>query len=118
MYNIVDHNATRKRLPQVPPVPLKIVLTLGLLSVSSLTAGQLSRDLQGLPPGGAVNIIVQFKNPPAAVDLAAIAQLGGTQKRTFPNIRAGLFTVPAVALRGLSSIPNVAYISPDRKLGG
>jgi hypothetical protein len=72
----------------------------------------LSGDLQGLPPQAAVDIIVQFKNPPAAVDLAAIAQLGATLKRTFPNIRAGLFKVPAAALRGIAANPNVVYISP------
>src|SRR5439155_621836 len=118
MYSNVDRNATRKRLPQVPPGRLKIVLTLGLLSVSSLIAGQLSGDLQGLPPQAAVDVIVQFKLPPAAVDLAAITHLGGTLKRTFPNIRAGLFTVPAVALRGIVANPNVIYISKDRKLAG
>src|SRR6266446_4304949 len=120
MYKNVDHNATRTRLPQAPPGRLKIVLTLGLLSVSSLIAGQLSGDLLllELPPQAPVDIIVQFKNPPAAVDLASITHLGGTLKRTFPNIRAGLFTVPKVALRALAGIPNVAYASPDRKLAG
>jgi serine protease AprX len=118
MYSNADHDATWARQPQSLPGRLKIVLTIGLLSVSSLIAGQLSGDLQKLPPGAAVTIIVQFKNPPAAVDLAAITQLGGTLKRTFPNIRAGLFTVPAAALRGIAANPNVTYISPDRRLAG
>jgi serine protease AprX len=100
------------------PVKLKLFITLGVLCASSLMGATLSHDLQGLPAGSSVDVIVQFTAPPSASDFAAIAAAGGNLKKRFSNIRGGLFTVPAAALHGIASNPRIFYISPDRKLSG
>src|SRR5437660_540664 len=97
----------------------KLLLTFGLLIIPGLmAAGKVSRDLQTAPPAGVVDVIVQFKNPPSAADVTSIVRLGGKQKKSFPKIRGGLYTLPTAALQALSANPNVTYISPDRKLAG
>lgn len=108
----------RRQAGQRVPVKLKLSITLGLLCASSLMGAKLSNDLQRLPPGSSVDVIVQFTAPPSANDFAAIAAAGGNLKKRFPNIRGGLFTVPAAALHGIAANPRIFYISPDRKLSG
>src|SRR5260221_7370029 len=100
------------------PVKLKLSITLGLLGASSLMGAKLSHDLQNLDPRSSVDVIVQFTAPPSDSDFAEIARGGGRLKKQFPNIRGGLFTVPAAALHGIANNPRISYISPDRKLSG
>lgn len=96
-----------------------LFLCAGLLPFRcSLAEGRLSNDLQHVPAGTVLDIIIQFRLSPSAADIAEISQSGGSIKRSLPNIRGGLFTVPAAALEGIAHNPNVAYISPDRKVSG
>ena len=119
--NNADHDIRNRQDygPQRSLAWLRFFLTFGLLSVASLMAGgKLSPDLDGLPQGAALDVIVQFTRPPSAANLMLIRQMGGSVKRTFPNIPGALITLPAAALNGIAANPNVKYISPDRKLGG
>jgi hypothetical protein len=45
-------------------------------------------------------------------------KLGGLLKQAFDNIHGGLFTLKAGQLNAIAANPNVAYISPDRKVTG
>src|SRR3954466_269082 len=81
------------------PFPIRLCITVGLLSSSGLMgAKNWSSDLTALPPSSSVDVIVQFRNPPTTLDLAAITHAGGTHRTTFKNIRGALFTIPVGAL--------------------
>ncbi len=98
---------------------LTFLLMLGPFSVSTLmAANKLSADLQALPPAASVDVIVQFTHPPSAADLTAANRAGGLLKRSFQSIHGALFTLRAGQLNALAANPNIAYISPDRKVTG
>jgi serine protease AprX len=101
------------------PALLKLLLTLGLFSVSSLVAAnKVSAELHGLPPAASVDVIVQFTHPPSAADLKAVDHAGGVLKHSFQSIHGALFTLKAGQLNAIAANPNIAYVSPDRKLSG
>src|SRR5262245_28446480 len=83
------------------------VLIIGAVAVSPVLAGQLSPDVSDLPSGSVVDVIVQFRQPPAASDLAAMTSHGGRLKKTFKHIPGIVITVPAAALKGIAANPNV-----------
>src|SRR4051794_13951942 len=96
---------------------LKLLLTLGLLSVSSLMAGnKLSMDLQGLPPSASVDVIIQFTGLPSQADLDAVSHAGGVMRQALQSIHGALFTVKVGQLNGIANNPHITYISPDRKI--
>ena len=77
---------------------------------------KLSHDLQGLKPSDQVNVIVQFNHVPTAKDHKSVLRLGGQMRRELRHIRSGAYSIPAAVLASLEGNPNVAYISPDRRL--
>src|SRR4051812_18548229 len=97
---------------------LRVPVLLAFLFATNLVAARLSDDLQRVPPGAMVDVIVQFTGAPSAADLEAIGRSGGSLKRRLPNIEGGLFTLPGAALQGISRNPHVLYVSPDRRLSG
>src|SRR5258707_540390 len=102
------------------PASLKLLLTLGAFSASSLlTANKLSAELQGLPPAASVNVIIQSTRAPSAADLKAVDRAGGVLKHSFQRIHGGLFALKtADQLNAIAANPNVAYVSLDRKVSG
>src|SRR5436305_12360350 len=81
---------------------LKISVALPLLVGNSLASSKLSKDLQRVPPGATVDVIVQFAASPNEGDFAGVARAGGALKQHFPNIHSALFTLPAAALEGIA----------------
>jgi serine protease AprX len=75
---------------------------------------KISTDLKRESSLARVNVIVQYRVPPTATDLAKIAAKGGRLQQNLPAINAGVFTVKGSSLKALTKDPNVVYISPDR----
>src|SRR5207253_1912057 len=65
-----------------------------------------------------VDVIVQFTRSPSAADLTAVNQAGGLLKQTLRGIHGALFTLKASQLNAVAANPNIAYMSPDRKISG
>src|SRR5262252_6917926 len=63
-------------------------------------------------------VIVQYKNAPTSSQVSRVQAMGGRFHSTLALVRGGTFTMSPAALRKLAADPNVAYISPDRKLKG
>src|SRR5215467_13774559 len=98
---------------------LTIPIALGLFAGSSaFAAGKSSKDLQSLPNGSTVDVIVQFAQSPDNADLVRIASTGAHAKKLFKHFTGGVFTLPAAAIAAISADRIVTYISPDRKLAG
>ena len=96
-----------------PNKGIKITLLLGLVNI--VFAGpKLAKDLP--PPNSIapVDIILQFKTLPTKDDLKQLGPYGQT-KKTFNTIKAIEVTVSPKVLAALESMPNVKYISPNRK---
>ncbi len=90
-----------------------------LFEVSSAFAGQTSKissDLQGINSSGRVNVIVQYQQAPAVLQLQQVLNLGGDLKLVLGLVKAVAYTIPVSALTQLAADPNVIYISPDRSL--
>ena len=92
---------------------LKYLVTIGLLHGSSLmAANKLSSDLTGLPPLRFVDVIVQFTHPPSGGDNECRRFAGRQQsEKDFRSIHGLLVTLPVAALKGISDIPGVVWIS-------
>src|SRR5271170_5798554 len=93
------------------------VVLLAFLGAASLCYGQhskLSPDLEGRDPEAPVNVIIQYKQTPQQSHIDAVVSKGGRHLRTLDVVHGAVFSVPAKALAGLASDPDVKYISPDR----
>ena len=91
-----------------------------LLTTSCAFAGpeKIANDLQAVDPTSTVNVIVQFAHVPTDTDHQNVRNMGGALLRNLQSIKAGLYSLSASALPGLSNDPNVVYISPDRQVKG
>jgi len=96
-----------------PNKGIKITLLLGLVNI--VFAGpKLAKDLPPPNSTAPVDIILQFKTLPTKDDLKQLGPYGQT-KKTFNTIKAIEVTVSPKVLAALESMPNVKYISPNRK---
>ena len=103
-----------ERFKLLPLGRLSVALSILLASLGNLTAQseKASSDLD--KASGQVDVIVQFNRPLAADLHQKVSSHGGRLKRELGLVRSGVYTVPASAIPGLASDPEVAYISPDR----
>jgi serine protease AprX len=91
----------------------KLALFLGLAHI--VFAGpKLAKDLPASTSTKPVDIIVQFKTLPTKDDLKQLGPYGQV-KKTFNTIKAISLTVSPSVLATLESMPNVKYVSPNRK---
>src|SRR5689334_20269545 len=80
---------------------------------------KLSRDLDTSNPEALVDVIVQFTSTPTENQHNKVRSRGGNLKTDLSDIiRGSHYTIPAARLGDLSDDPEVAYISPDRKVHG
>src|SRR6266571_1032851 len=98
---------------------LMILLAAGL----SLADGKhkLSKDLDALKgsnSGGTVDVIIQFNQTPTAAHHQKVQNKGGVLKTKLDFIKGAHYSVPVESLDALADDPDVAYISPDRRLSG
>ena len=75
---------------------------------------KLSPELKGQHASGVVDVIVQYKVPPAKKHRDRIAAHGGLVKQHLGTVKGLLVSLPASRLQLLSNDPDVAYVSPDR----
>src|SRR5581483_5806769 len=97
----------------------RAVAFLSVLLLGSVVWGndhKLSPDLKGRHSAGAVDVIVQFKVAPAQKHRDRIAAHGGLVKQHLSTVKALLVSLPASRLQSLSNDPDIAYVSPDRRI--
>jgi hypothetical protein len=97
---------------------LTLFLSAFLMSGLCAGSGKLARELESLDPAANVDVIVQFKQAPTAVQHQKVISRGGVHKKSLDVIKGALYSMPAAKLKELSEDPEVAYISPDRLLPG
>src|SRR6266446_5705362 len=96
-----------------------LVLVLLATSWSAAQSSKLSRDLQALPSGTAVNVLVQYYNPPTSTDVNAAKGLGASNGKSLGLVKVYRWTMSRGQLSNLiSKDSNVKYISLDRPLQG
>jgi serine protease AprX len=79
---------------------------------------KVSKDLQDVPAGQSVDVIVQYRVNPGQAHFDRVKARGGSVKRDLRGaIHGAAFTVNSNSLSDLADDPDVAYISPDRPLG-
>jgi serine protease AprX len=95
------------------------MLTLTMASLAFGQSSKISPDLQALPPGGSVNVIVQYYNPPSSNELNVANAAGARNGKPLGLVTAFGWTVSPGSVQNLvSQDPNVKYVSPDRPLKG
>ena len=90
-----------------------------LLLASTLMFAQhpkIAMDLDSADPSSNVDVIVQFKHAPTEAHHQKIRARGGVHKRNLDLVKSSLYSVPAGKLKELADDPDVAYISPDRRI--
>jgi subtilisin family serine protease len=63
-----------------------------------------------------VQVIVQYRQMPTAVHRQRVADLGGVHVQTLHLIKSSVVRLSLSAVEQLAKDPDVAYVSPDRKL--
>ncbi len=98
----------------------RIISSLILLAVAAWAApahkAKISKDLAHLDPEASVPVIIQWKTAPDAFSDAKVASLGGVVGAHFKSIKGGTYVVNAAAIESLAKDPDVAYITPDRRV--
>jgi hypothetical protein len=97
-------------------------LTVAALLLSSGPASgqssKLSKDLQSLPSGTPVNVVIQYYNPPTSTDTNYASSVGATPGKALGLIKGNGYAAmsPTAATKLVSLDTNVKYVSVDRKL--
>ncbi len=101
------------------------LLTLITLLVAGLCLAdgkhKLSKDLDALKgshSGATVDVIIQFNQTPTDAHHQKVQNKGGVLKTKLDFIKGAHYSVPVESLDALADDPDVAYISPDRRLSG
>src|SRR5712692_4563285 len=82
---------------------------------------KLSNDLEALKggtSGATVDVIIQFNQTPTDAHHQKVQNKGGVLKTKLDFIKGAHYSVPVESLDALADDPDVAYISPDRRLSG
>ncbi len=98
-----------------------ITLLAAALSFADGNKHKLSKDLDALKgghSGGTVDVIIQFNQTPTAAHHQKVQNKGGVLKTKLDFIKGAHYSVPVESLDALADDPDVAYISPDRRLSG
>ena len=96
-------------------------LTLLLFAAAAGVAagsGKISRDLTNVDSSREVDVIIQYKQPPAERHLGKIGEKGGRVKDKFEAIKGAAVSISRGKLAELANDPDVDYISPDRPVSG
>jgi serine protease AprX len=98
-----------------------ITLLAAGLSLANGKKHKLSKDLDDFKSGhsgATVDVIIQFIQTPTAAHHQKVRNKGGVLKTKLNFIKGAHYSVPVDALDALAADPDVAYISPNRKLRG
>jgi serine protease AprX len=77
---------------------------------------KMSKELENLDPSSTADVIVQFTQTPTNRHHQKVLSQGGVLKSSLYLIKGGAYSVPARSIWLLANDPEVARISPDRKL--
>ena len=98
-----------------------IALLAAGLSFADGNKRKVSSDLDALKGGhggATVDVIIQFNQTPTEAHHQKVQSKGGALKTKLDFIKAAHYSVPVEALDALADDPDVAYISPNRKVKG
>ena len=95
---------------------------LALVLTATLGWGQsskMSKDLQAVPSGTTVNVVVQYYNPPTTTDVNAAKGVGASNGKAVGLVKGYRWTMSQGNVPSLiSKDSNIKYISLDRPLKG
>jgi serine protease AprX len=77
---------------------------------------KIAPELETVPPGQAVDVIVRFHKPPDNLTLQNFAALGAVEEGSLNIVNAYVFDVAAGQLSLMAADSNVVFISPDRQI--
>src|SRR2546427_6521829 len=98
-----------------------IMLLVAGLCLADGNKSKLSKDLDALKgshTGATVDVIIQFNQTPTDAHHQKVQNKGGVLKTKLDFIKGAHYSVPVESLDALADDPDVAYISPDRRLNG
>jgi len=93
-----------------------LLLVFVLASVAWSDDRKLSPELKGRHSAAVIDVIVQFRIPPAQKHRDWIASHGGLVRQHLGRVKGLLVTLPASRVRTLTNDPDVSYVSPDRPI--
>ncbi len=94
------------------------LLLSGCAAAALAGSDKIAKDLDGVPAGNTVAVIVQYAHTPGQADLDRLAGNGGRRMRTLPSVAGVAVNLPAASLAALASSPDVIYVTPDRQVHG
>lgn len=97
-------------------VLLSLVVLMPVLLLAQTT--KLAPELKQAPSGQMVSVIVQYKAPLSPAQMKSVAMREASASTQLAVINGVQAVVPANSLALLSADPNVAYVSPDRRVHG
>src|SRR6266568_5293299 len=96
-----------------------LLLVLLTASWSAAQSSKMSKDLQAVPSGTTVNVVVQYYNPPTTTDVNAAKGVGASNGKAVGLVKGYRWTMSQGNVPSLiSKDSNIKYISLDRPLKG
>jgi serine protease AprX len=92
---------------------------IGLFMFSASAFGKHAKIANDLDttPGKNVDVIVTYNHAVTTSQHQKVFARGGTLRTELKSVKGGAYTMPSDAIEDLANDPEVAHISPDRKLG-
>lgn len=87
------------------------------LLLAALPCAAASKKIAGdlnVNQSGETTVIVQFAAPVSSEDVLSVEKKGGKLWSKVAEVAA--FSLPAASIQGVAELPNVVYLSPDRKV--
>src|SRR2546425_1042793 len=107
----------RRAMGARPPAVLLLLLLTA--SWSAAQSSKMSKDLQAVPSGTTVNVVVQYYNPPTTTDVNAAKGVGARNGKAFGVVKGFRSAMcPGIVPSLISKDSNIKYISLDRPLKG
>src|SRR5712691_4044484 len=99
--------------------PAVLLLLLLTASWSAAQSSKMSKDLQAVPSGTTVNVVVQYYNPPTTTDVNAAKGVGASNGKAVGLVKGYRWTMSQGNVPSLiSKDSNIKYVSLDRPLKG
>src|SRR5947209_14714061 len=96
-----------------------LLLVLLTASWSAAQSSKMSKDLQAVPSGTPVNVVVQYYNPPATTDVNAAKAQGASNGKAIGLLKGYRWSMSQSGVQNLiNKDSNVKYVSLDRPLKG
>ncbi|HEX4593440.1 MAG TPA: hypothetical protein VH157_04150, partial [Bryobacteraceae bacterium] len=93
---------------------LIVLLCVATANVARSETQKLAPDVRNVDRDASIDVIVQYRTPPAETHHNKITGRGGVLNGSLEIVNGAHYSIPARLLEELAADPDVLYVTPDR----